>query len=121
LEDAIPLVAFALSAFLFAVVLLIASRMINPPRSNPHPDTLKASTYECGETPIGEGRTQFRIQYFKYAIFFAVFDIAAVLILIFMAAYLNSAIASIGIVSASVLIIASALVYSWKSLAGGTD
>jgi len=121
LDDVIPLVAFASSTFLFAIVLLIVSRLVNPPKSNPHPDTLKASTYECGETPIGEGQTQFRIQYFKYAIFFAVFDIAAVLILIFMTAYLNSSIASIGIMLASVLIIASALVYSWKSLGGGMD
>jgi len=116
-----PLVAFASSAFLFAAVLLIASRLISPPKSNPHPDMLKTSTYECGETPIGEGQTQFRIQYFKYAIFFAVFDIAAVLILIFTTVYLSSAIASIGTMLASVLIIASALVYSWKSLAGGMD
>lgn len=77
-EDVLMLLSFAASMFLFPVFLLFLSKLLSP--SNPSP--VKSSTYECAETPIGEGRTQFGIQYFRYAIFFIIFDVFTTFILI---------------------------------------
>jgi len=41
------------------------------------------TTYECGETPIGEGRTQTNLQYYSFAIVFVVFDVITAFTLLF--------------------------------------
>src|SRR5919202_294381 len=38
----------------------------------------KASIYECGMTPIGQGWSQMNLRYYLYAILFLIFEIEAV-------------------------------------------
>ena len=41
------------------------------------------TTYECGETPIGEGHAQTNLQYYSFAIVFVIFDVITSFVLMF--------------------------------------
>jgi len=62
---------FALAAFLMAFVVLLVGRLIRPRVL--HPD--KATAYECGELPVGEGWVQFDLRFYVVALVFLVFDV----------------------------------------------
>ena len=59
---------------------ILASLLVTLPRwLAPHePNDLKASTYECGEVPVGEPWIRFRVAYYIFALMFVVFDVEAV-------------------------------------------
>lgn len=74
----LPLALFIFIVTIFPILLILVAKILAP--SNPNP--VKCSTYECGEIPVGEGRAQFVIQYYAYAIIFTIFDVAGLLLLI---------------------------------------
>ncbi len=41
----------------------------------------KLTTYECGETPVGNAWVQFNIRFYVFALIFVVFDVEAVFLL----------------------------------------
>jgi NADH:ubiquinone oxidoreductase subunit 3 (subunit A) len=82
-EDYYPVAIFALVAVLFPVLAFYVSRFFRPTRFS----TLRETTYECGELPIGQAQIQFHIQFYIYAIIFVVFDIVTVFLLIWALAY----------------------------------
>lgn len=72
-----PVAIFALVAVLFPVLAFYVSRFFRPTKFT----TLRDTTYECGETPIGQAQIQFHVQFYVYAIIFVVFDIVTVFLL----------------------------------------
>lgn len=82
-EDYYPVAIFALVAVLFPVLAFYVSRFFRPTKFS----TLRETTYECGELPIGQAQIQFHIQFYIYAIIFVVFDIVTVFLLIWALAY----------------------------------
>jgi NADH:ubiquinone oxidoreductase subunit 3 (subunit A) len=82
-EDYYPVAIFALVAVLFPVLAFYVSRFFRPTKFS----TLRETTYECGELPIGQAQIQFHIQFYIYAIIFVVFDIVTVFLLIWAFAY----------------------------------
>ncbi|HYB92683.1 MAG TPA: NADH-quinone oxidoreductase subunit A [archaeon] len=83
IEDIIALLAFIGALLLFSISAILFSKMISPHK----PDPIKNSTFECGETPIGEGRTQLTIQYYGYAIVFTLFDTLALFLFVSAASF----------------------------------
>lgn len=77
-DSMLPLAVYIFIAAIFPILLMVVAKLLSP--SNPNP--VKNSTYECGEIPVGEGRGQFVIQYYAYAIIFTIFDVAGLLLLI---------------------------------------
>jgi len=77
-EDYLPLAIFALIAVLFPVLGFWASRFFRPERKS----TLRNTTYECGEVPIGEAQIQFHVQFYIFAIIFVIFDVTIVFLMI---------------------------------------
>jgi NADH:ubiquinone oxidoreductase subunit 3 (subunit A) len=73
-----PVAIFALVAVLFPVLAFWVTRFFRPTKLT----TLRDTTYECGEMPIGQAQIQFHIQFYVYAIIFVVFDIVTVFLLI---------------------------------------
>ncbi len=74
----------AVAAWVFTGFLLVgavlATLLVTLPRFlAPHATSeAKASTYECGELPIGEPWVRFRVAYYIIAIIFVVFDVETV-------------------------------------------
>jgi len=77
-EDYLPLACFTLVAVLFPVLAFWASRFFRPERIT----TLRNTTYECGEVPIGEAQIQFHVQFYIFAIIFVIFDIVMIFLMI---------------------------------------
>jgi len=77
-EDYLPLAIFALIAVLFPALAFWASRFFRPRKK----ETLKTTTYECGEVPIGEAQIQFHVQFYIFAIIFVIFDVTIVFLMI---------------------------------------
>ena len=82
-DDYYPVAIFALLAVLFPVASFLMSRFFRPTKYT----TLRDTTYECGETPIGQAQIQFHVQFYIYAIIFVVFDVVTVFLLIWAMAF----------------------------------
>ena len=64
---------------LAGVPSLILSRLLSPRKSyNP----VKFLPVECGQMPVGEGRSHFMMQYYAYILMFVVFDVMAIFLYI---------------------------------------
>jgi NADH-quinone oxidoreductase subunit A len=60
---------------LAGVPSLILSRLLSPrKRYNP----VKFLSVECGQMPVGEGRSHFMMQYYAYILMFVVFDVMSI-------------------------------------------
>ncbi len=78
LEDYLPIAIFGLVAVILPIFAFWLSRFFRPSNKT----TLRNTTYECGETPIGEAQIQFHVQFYIFAIIFVIFDIVVVFLLI---------------------------------------
>jgi NADH-quinone oxidoreductase subunit A len=65
---------FVLVGFVFAGIALAVAKILRP--SNPSP--AKATTYECGEVPIGSSWVRFNVRFYLIALFFLIFDVEVV-------------------------------------------
>jgi NADH-quinone oxidoreductase subunit A len=72
--DYLPVVIYLGVIVAFAVVSLVAARVLSPSR----PFAAKLETYECGAEPIGEAWVQFPVGFYLVALVFIVFDVLAV-------------------------------------------
>jgi NADH-quinone oxidoreductase subunit A len=65
---------FLIIGLIFVAGGLIFSWLIRPNR--PYPS--KLTTYECGETPVGDTRIRFNIRFYVVALIFLIFDVEVV-------------------------------------------
>ena len=70
----LPVVIYLGIIVAFAVVSLLAARVLGPGR----PFAAKLESYECGAEPIGEAWVQFPVGFYLVALVFIVFDALAV-------------------------------------------
>jgi len=64
----------------FAAFVVLAMNLLCWLLSPKDPNSLKASTYECGEIPYGKSWIQFNIRFYVIAIVFLVFDVEVALL-----------------------------------------
>jgi NADH-quinone oxidoreductase subunit A len=64
---------------------LIVAWLLRPNR--PYPS--KLTTYECGETPIGDTRVRFNIRFYIIALIFLIFDVEVVFLFPWATVYKN--------------------------------
>jgi len=81
------IIGFLIGVGMFSGAML-ANKILAPPggrlRTNViDDDEFAETTYECGETPIGEGHAQINLQYYSFAIVFIMFDVISALALMF--------------------------------------
>ncbi len=69
--DFAAVLAFAVVAVLFALGGITASRLVGPRAPNPE----KASTYECGERPVGVAWFNFNPRFYMVALVFVIFEV----------------------------------------------
>jgi NADH-quinone oxidoreductase subunit A len=67
----LPIVALTVLAILFALLSLIASKLLAPNR----PNTAKEAPYECGIVPSREPPERFPVSFYVIAMLFIMFDI----------------------------------------------
>jgi NADH-quinone oxidoreductase subunit A len=65
---------FFLVGALFVAIGLFVAWLLRPHR--PYPS--KLTTYECGETPVGDTRLRFNIRFYIVALIFIIFDVEVV-------------------------------------------
>ena len=70
----LPVVIYLGVIVAFAVVSLIAARVLGPSR----PFYAKLESYECGAEPIGQAWVQFPVGFYLVALVFIIFDALAV-------------------------------------------
>ncbi len=64
-------IIFLVVAVGFVFVTLLVGRFLRP--DNPSPG--KKAVYECGETPVGAGFSQFNMRFYLIAFVFVIFDV----------------------------------------------
>jgi NADH-quinone oxidoreductase subunit A len=67
----------------FAAPTLIIPRFLAPKAPNP----IKLAPFECGQVPRGRGKMHFMMQYYAYLLMFVVFDVMAMFLFAWAAAY----------------------------------
>lgn len=65
---------FLIVGALFVAIGLVVAWLLRPHR--PYPS--KLTTYECGESPIGDTRIRFNIRFYVVALIFIIFDVEVV-------------------------------------------
>jgi len=70
----LPVVIYMGMIVAFAVVSLLAARVLGPGR----PFAAKLESYECGAEPVGEAWVQFPVGFYLVALVFIIFDALAV-------------------------------------------
>lgn len=68
--DFAAILVFILIAVLFVFGIMSFSRLVRPDR----PSRAKASTYECGEAPVGDSRVKFHIHFYVIGLIFLIFE-----------------------------------------------
>jgi len=76
---------FLIVGAVFVAGGLITAWLIRPHR--PYPS--KLSTYECGETPVGDTRVRFNIRFYVVALIFLIFDVEVVFLFPWALVYKN--------------------------------
>jgi NADH-quinone oxidoreductase subunit A len=103
----------AVVAFIFPFVGVFVAWLLRPKKPNP----IKTSTYECGMETYGDAWSQFKAQYYLYALIFVIFDIEAVFLFPWAVAYNRLPIFSLVVVGTFVLILLESLIYAWRTRA----
>lgn len=71
LKNYLPILVFMVLAISFALVPILASRILAPHR----PNAEKLSQYECGFEPFEDARLKFDVRFYLVAILFIIFDL----------------------------------------------
>lgn len=67
----LPFAIMLVIGIVFVAIALVMSRMVRPSDKT----KVKLSTYECAETPVGDARIHYNIQYYMIVIVFLIFDV----------------------------------------------
>ncbi len=70
-DNYLPVAILTVIGFVFVAISLFMSRMVRPSNKTKE----KLSTYECAETPVGDARIHYNIQYYLIVIVFLIFDV----------------------------------------------
>jgi NADH-quinone oxidoreductase subunit A len=70
-DNYLPFTILLVISIVFVAIALILSRIVRPSNKTKE----KLSTYECAETPVGDARIHYNIQYYMIVIVFLIFDV----------------------------------------------
>lgn len=101
---------FVIAAATFPLLPLVAARFLRPVRPTP----TKLETYECGLEAIGDLRSQFKVQYYLYALAFVIFDVETVFLYPWAVAYSQLGLFALIEVVIFLGILGFGLAYAWK-------
>jgi NADH:ubiquinone oxidoreductase subunit 3 (subunit A) len=108
------LALFAVAACLFALVPLLLARIWAKVFSPPKPGVEKNAIYECGLESKGDAWIQFKSEYYLYGIIFLVFDVEAIFLLPFAAAFSGLTVGGFLAMMLFLLLLVEGLVWAWR-------
>jgi NADH-quinone oxidoreductase subunit A len=108
------LVVMAVAAVLFALVPLGLARWWALAFSPRKPGDQKSATYECGLESKGDAWVQFRSEYYLYGIIFLIFDVEAVFLIPFAAAFTGLPAGGFVALVVFLLLLVEGLVWAWQ-------
>lgn len=103
-----------LSILLVGAIILI-SHLLGERHRSPSRD----EPYESGIRPTGTARFHFNVQYYLVGVFFVIFDVEAVIIIVWAVAFRQLGWIGYAVVASFIITLAVGLVYIWKL--GGLD
>jgi NADH-quinone oxidoreductase subunit A len=108
------LVVFGAVAVAFCAVPLLLARLWALWMAPPKPGAHKQSTYECGLESKGDAWVQFKAEYYLYAIVFLVFDVEAIFLFPFAAAFTGLSAGAFAAMVIFLLLLVEGLVWAWR-------
>ena len=94
----------------FPIAPILVAAILGPKR----PNKIKQETYECGIETVGETWVQFKVQYYIYALVFLIFDVEAVFLFPWAAAFGQLPLFAVVEGILFILILVGGLVYAWR-------
>ena len=110
LFDFASILVFLILGLFFVFFTLVFSRIVHPKK--PHPE--KASSYECGERPIGASWVRFNIRFYVIALLFIIFDVEVVVLFPWGVVYKELGLVSLIEMIIFVGLLLVGLAYLWK-------
>ena len=111
----LPIVCLAVLAILFAVLSLLASKLLAPKQ----PTVAKRSPYECGIVPGRETLERFPVRFYLIAMIFIVFDIEIIFLYPWAVIYRN--LGAVGLVEVLIFSVAVLVSFSYLLANGALD
>lgn len=109
LSDFGVILLFLIIGFIFVAAGLIVAAIVRPKK----PNTIKMSTYESGEEPIGSPWIQFNTRFYIIALAFIIFDVELVLLFPWATVFKDLGWFSFWAMTIFVIILVLGLVYDW--------
>lgn len=104
------LVLLACAALVVPLLPIILARFIAPKK----PGATKLSAYECGVPTAGDPWSQFRVQYYLYAIAFVVFDVEVLFLYPWAVVFKTAGLAGFSAMIVFLLVLVAGLIYAWQ-------
>jgi NADH-quinone oxidoreductase subunit A len=101
---------FILTAILFVIVAIFASKLIRPSR----PTKEKLLTYECGENIEGSPWVKFNIRFYVVALIFLIFDVEVVLLVPWAFVYKQFGMAGFAVGAIFLILLGLGMAYEWR-------
>lgn len=105
------LILFALAGMVFALAPLVLAWLWARKFSPPKPGPVKNANYECGLDSRATGWVQFQSEYYLYGMVFLIFDVEAVFLLPFAAAFKGLSLGACGAMLLFLLLLVEGLVW----------
>ena len=102
--------AFILTAILFVLIAIFASKIIRPAR----PTKEKLATYECGENPEGSPWVKFNIRFYVVALIFLIFDVEVVMLIPWALVYRDMGIDGFLVGAIFLILLGLGMAYEWR-------
>ena len=110
LQDWLFIGVFLVLAPVFPAAALLIPRLIAPKK----PNKIKLQTYECGIETVGDSWVQFRVQYYIFGLVFLIFDIEAIFLYPWAAAFDLLPMFAVLEGILFILILIAGLVWAWR-------
>ena len=110
LQDWLFIGVFLVIAPVFPAAALLIPRLIAPKK----PNKIKSQTYECGIETVGDSWVQFRVQYYVFGLVFLIFDIEAIFLYPWAAAFDILPLFAVLEGILFILILIAGLVWAWR-------
>lgn len=108
------LAVFLAVAVLFPLIPLGLARLWAERFSTSKPGPDKNAVYECGLESKGDAWVQFRSDYYLYGIIFLIFDVEAIFLFPFAAAFLELSFGAFAAFMVFLLLLVEGLVWAWR-------
>ena len=108
------IVALLAAAVAFGLAPLALARLWAARFSPAKPGPQKNAIYECGLEAKGDAWVQLKVSYYLYAIVFLIFDVEAVFLLPFAAAFSGLSLAACLAMLVFLLLLVEGLVWAWQ-------